>query len=215
MAAWPSAIRDDERRTSRKDRPRASTGAGHRLGSSSRRTRYEERVRGPRCADRLTRARAKASLDSVLTNDVRFMWGSAWRTADRFSSPGQPPAWEDERRDRGRAREVVHTAARTWSRTASLSVRYTTRRSTLERSRSPTITRSWCPAIFRGGGEWLARFLRVSGPLSWDRKRASLRSVRTLRGTARRCTAGRIVCSGERSKSDGAGDRLPPVSFAM
>jgi hypothetical protein len=47
---------------------------------------------------------------------------------------------------------------------------------------------------FRGGGEWVARFLRSAVPLSWDRKRASLRSVRSLRrGTARRCTAGRIV----------------------
>jgi predicted restriction endonuclease len=50
---------------------------------------------------------------------------------------------------------------------------------------------------FRGGREWVARFLRVSGaPLVGPQ--ASLRFARSLRrGTARRCTAGRIVCSGE------------------
>jgi len=48
--------------------------------------------------------------------------------------------------------------------------------------------------------------------LSWGRERASLRSVRSSRGTARRCTGGRSVCSGERSKSDGAGDR-PTAGF--
>jgi hypothetical protein len=86
------------------------------------------------------------------------------RPAVHLPKSGRPgsnrrrPAWEDERRDRGRAREVVHTTARTWSRTASLSVRYTTRCSTLERSRSPTITRSWCLATSGAAGNGPASF---------------------------------------------------------
>jgi HNH endonuclease len=61
-----------------------------------------------------------------------------------------------------------------------------------------TVRRCSCPATSGAAGNGRpASFGSAVRPL-WGRKRACHRSARSLRrGTARRCFAGRIVCSGE------------------
>jgi hypothetical protein len=110
---------------------------------------------------------------------------------------------------------VVHTAARTWSRTVSPSARCAPQGVRPRSARDLDGHKVLVSRDFRGGGEWEARFLRFSGAPLVGRKRASLWSVRSLRrGTARRCSAGHIVCSGERSESNGADYRPPPGGLA-
>src|SRR5262249_9050094 len=78
-----------------------------------------------------------------------------------------------------------------------------------ERSRSPTITRSWCPATSGAAGSGRPVSFGSAVRSSWGRKRVSLRSVPSLRrGTARRSFAGRIVWSVATWESERAGDRI-------
>jgi hypothetical protein len=77
-----------------------------------------------------------------------------------------------------------------------------------------TVTRCSCPATSEAAGNGRPASCASAVHPSWG-KRASLWSVRSLRrGTARRCSAGHIVCSGERSESNGADYRPPPGGLA-